>query len=342
MSGPTDMPDFPVSAYMTTDVVTVSPRAPLVEVAARMRSGRISCVVVCEGTRPVGVISERDMVRLCGELLSGFERRVARDVMSPGIFTMSADATCSSALQMLRERQVRRMVIVDDEGLLAGVITQTDLLRAHTRVVEMQKCDLEQQVRDRTRKLAEANAELQALSRIDPLLKIGNRRAMDDELDKLQQRLERYGHHYSLALVDVDQFKRYNDHYGHLAGDRTLQRLAEIMRSNIRKPDDIFRYGGEEFLIVFPENDLAEAEVAAERVRFAIQAEAIPHQCSELGVVTASLGVGCEDLVKPNWSRLISRVDEALYQAKQNGRNRVHSVATGAALAPPTVGLHVV
>jgi diguanylate cyclase (GGDEF)-like protein len=168
------------------------------------------------------------------------------------------------------------------------------------------------------------NQELTAISLRDPLTGLGNRMAIDEDLDQLEARVVRYGHRYCLALLDVDCFKSYNDTYGHQAGDQALQAVAAQLKGEAREGDAVYRYGGEEFLCIFPEQFLATAAVAAERMRSGLEQSAIPHAESPLGVLTLSAGLAMLD---PGRARSVDDVlkeaDEALYRAKQLGRNRI-------------------
>jgi diguanylate cyclase (GGDEF)-like protein len=177
------------------------------------------------------------------------------------------------------------------------------------------------------RKLAEKNSALRRDSqssflaaRIDPLTRVANRLRMNEDLHVLWARSRRYGHHYCAALCDIDWFKAYNDHFGHLEGDGVLVRVAQTIRSGLRQGDGLYRYGGEEFLALLPEQSLDEARIATERVRKDVERLAIP---TVSGVVTISAGVSdlsAEDDSIDDWLR---RVDTALYLAKAKGRNRV-------------------
>ena len=173
------------------------------------------------------------------------------------------------------------------------------------------------------------NNELTAIARRDPLTGLGNRRALQEDLDLLDARVTRYGHRYCMALVDVDHFKSYNDTYGHQAGDRVLQMVAAQIKAQARSGDALYRYGGDEFLCVFPEQSLPTGTVAVDRIRAGLKQLAIPHADNRHGVVTLSAGLAVLD---PGRTRSVSAVlkhaDEALYQAKQRGRDRVAHVAS--------------
>jgi two-component system chemotaxis response regulator CheY len=180
------------------------------------------------------------------------------------------------------------------------------------------------------RELARQRADLEALNeqlgvmaRRDPLTGLGNRLALREDLEHVRARADRYGHRYAVALFDVDHFKGYNDRYGHVAGDEVLVRIAEATRAESRQGDACYRYGGEEFLCVFPEavGDDGGAAAATERLRAGIEALAIPHAANGPGVVTISAGLAWLD-DRPV-DEVLKAADAALYRAKDAGRNRV-------------------
>jgi diguanylate cyclase (GGDEF)-like protein len=132
------------------------------------------------------------------------------------------------------------------------------------------------------------------------------------------------------VLFDIDHFKLYNDHYGHLAGDEALRKVARCLENAARAGEGVYRYGGEEFLLLLPDCGLDEAALAAERIRTTVSGLAIPHagQPTPPAVVTLSGGVSCW---APGSSLMVSdllrQADEALFQAKSRGRNRIHTTA---------------
>ena len=149
------------------------------------------------------------------------------------------------------------------------------------------------------RRLASQNEQLEKLnerlfeeSREDPLTHLGNRLRLEEDLEVLQARSRRYGHSYAVALCDVDRFKEYNDRYGHPAGNTVLEKLAGAITCNRRSGDTAYRYGGEEFLIVLPEQTLQAAASTADDLRKSIERLRIPHEeNTPTGVVTISAGV---------------------------------------------------
>ena len=215
------------------------------------------------------------------------------------------------------------------QGMLAGAddylvkpLHADDLqvgLIAATRVTSLH-CQLDRQ-RD---ELEGLNAELTRMSLRDPLTGLGNRRALEQDLDRLQVQVDRYGTGYSIALFDLDHFKTYNDTYGHPAGDVVLQTTAAQLREQARGGDTLYRYGGEEFLCIFPEQSLAGGVLAAQRMGAGLEALAITHVGTATGTVTMSAGVA---ELNPRCRRpadeVLKEADTALYDAKELGRNRV-------------------
>ena len=176
--------------------------------------------------------------------------------------------------------------------------------------------------------MVDARDEATEESRRDPLTGLGNRRALQEDLELLEARVTRYRHRYCMALFDVDHFKSYNDTYGHPSGDLVLQTVAAKLRDDARGGDALYRYGGEEFLCIFPEQSLVTGGRAVERMRLGLEQLAIPHEGNAGGVLTISAGLAMLD---PDNARSASQVlkeaDEALYRAKQLGRNRVEQAA---------------
>ena len=167
---------------------------------------------------------------------------------------------------------------------------------------------------------------LAKLSILDGLTQLYNRRRFDEMLDYEWYRSLRASHSMALILMDIDYFKRYNDHYGHANGDACLKAVARALTSSMQRTADfVARYGGEEFVCILPETDRAGALIAAERIRRSVLALNLPHATSDVtGQVTISLGVMTmipASQFSPHY--LIEKADAALYASKRNGRNRV-------------------
>ena len=179
------------------------------------------------------------------------------------------------------------------------------------------------------RGLVSAKDRLEQLAQVDPLTKLANRRAFDSRLHAEWERGAALGHPVSLLMIDVDHFKPFNDHYGHVAGDECLQVVGNTLASTARTRTDISaRYGGEEFAILLPCVGLEIAVEVAERVRKAVEALNIAHCDAPAGQVTVSIGVASFVPMVGDARQLVKTADIALYAAKRRGRNTV--VAHGA------------
>ena len=168
--------------------------------------------------------------------------------------------------------------------------------------------------------------ELRQLSRVDGLTGAVNRRWFDELIESEWARAIRTKSHIGLLMIDVDNFKAYNDNYGHTDGDRCLKGVVAAIRSVVRDPPDIVaRFGGEEFVCLLPGTDLGGATVVAQRVLEAIRACQIPHAYSGVeNYVTVSIGADSQ-IPQQNqlWSTLIDGADRYLYKAKQTGKNKI-------------------
>lgn len=169
-----------------------------------------------------------------------------------------------------------------------------------------------------------AQVALQQLATRDGLTGLANRRCFDDTLNAEWQRALRNQQPLSLLMVDVDNFKQYNDAYGHLGGDECLQRIASAVSSEMRTNDLVARYGGEEFAVILPNQSLKGAAIVAERIRCRVEQLRLPNLGSKQHVVTVSIGAATALVVPENDpSQLVATADSALYRAKHMGRNRI-------------------
>ena len=276
--------------------------ADLVVTAAQLPDG--SGIELCRtirerpqiGDLPVIVVTASD--RFC-EVQVAFEAGAADFIVKP-LRSMELLARVRSAVRLKREMDARRR-----------------------REVELERTKKE---------LQEANRELERLAVEDAVTGIANRRVFDSTFASEWSRALRHGSYLSLILIDVDHFKAYNDLYGHRHGDSVLAAVASVLKSCARRSSDtIARYGGEEFVAILPEVDLEDALRIAESMRRSVEQLSVPHDMSPtLSRITVS--IGCASLeVSPDQSmeHLLEAADQALYQAKDSGRNRVCSLARG-------------
>jgi len=218
-----------------------------------------------------------------------------------------------------------------ERGIRAGgddyLIKPASYVVLHAKILAMQRIDdMRRRLMKVSAELTAANRALERMSRQDGLTELANRRFFDSYLTDEMARARRSKNELALALCDVDFFKPYNDHYGHQAGDECLRQVAQALQKMCRRPADIAaRYGGEEFALILPETGLVGAAQVAEGVRDAIARLNILHEYSQAAShITMSVGVACFlPTMEIDSEGLVSAADQALYQAKKLGRNRV-------------------
>jgi diguanylate cyclase (GGDEF)-like protein len=164
--------------------------------------------------------------------------------------------------------------------------------------------------------------KLQKLATTDGLTKLYNSRSFYSQLELEVDRYNRYRHPLSLLLLDIDNFKEFNDTFGHLEGDKALVRFSQIIKSCLRTNDSAYRYGGEEFTVILPETNGDEAKTVAQRIRSSLESEKFSPTPDKNAKITISIGV-TQYFPKEELSAFIRRADRAMYLSKKNGRNRV-------------------
>ncbi|GKS94437.1 diguanylate cyclase [Acidovorax sp. SUPP2825] len=198
--------------------------------------------------------------------------------------------------------------------------SMTASLLERERELSQLNTSLEAQVAERTQALHRANQELENLAIHDALTGLYNRRRFDEKLREYVQLFQRTGRTFALLVIDADHFKHVNDHHGHQAGDAVLQQLAQVISGSVRITDFVARYGGEEFVVLLPEpQDRQEGRVVAEKIRVAVSQSHFP----AVGQLTVSLGMSFCSLKDTSETDIVQRADQALYQAKQQGRNQL-------------------
>lgn len=299
-----------VKDLMTAIGSEAAPDDLLASVVAIMRRNNHSCVVVTRDQQVVGLVTERSLVDML--LHADYEASINQpvsSVMARNPLCVNCNASLLEALKLARAHKVRHLPVVDDEQRLIGMVTHTDLINVYVDVLENQV------------QLMDDNMHLRAQSREDPLLGIGNRRAMESDLRKVTAHARHSRRTFAVALFDLDHFKLFNDHYGHIDGDLALKQVVNTMVKNLRQGDSLYRYGGEELLLLMPNTDTPGAMQAAERIREAVGLLALQHRHSPYGVLTISGGLASEYSLAAE--ELIAAADHALYLAKSMGRNRI-------------------
>lgn len=276
-----------------------------------------------------------------------FQRWLGLPITRLSTFVREQDLQQPAAPQSIslpgRKRHELHFLAESINAMLASLRNHTAQNRALYEQLEQEKeslralnRSLELRIAERTRDLAQANEQLRSLSLTDGLTGIPNRRCFDQTLEQEWRRCARGGQPLMVALLDVDWFKHYNDHYGHIAGDEVLRRVAVMLRQTVgRAGDTVARYGGEEFALIAADTDTESGLSVVHRMCEAIFALEIPHSLSDYGRITVSVGVAsCMPAQQDcDINALLQAADEALYRAKMAGRNQV--AVAGWPLPPP-------
>ena len=251
--------------------------------------------------------------------IDGFEiARQIRALEKPGAWTPIIFLSARNS-----DQDIERGISAGGDDYLCKPISEAVLsakIRAMQRIIQMRTSLVVL-----ARELDSANQELKRLSASDGLTGIANRRFFDDYLSREWRRARRDNASIALLMCDVDNFKAYNDTYGHQAGDDCLRQIAQALTKMMERASDVVaRYGGEEFAIILPNTPLEGAAIVGEKIRLAIEALSMPHAGSPQAFVSLSVGVAAvypthQDILQT----LIQSADRALYRAKSMGRNEV-------------------
>jgi diguanylate cyclase (GGDEF)-like protein len=249
------------------------------------------------------------------------------DLMMPGVDGLELCRRVRANAQTSYTYIILVTVLGDRQDIVRGMDAGAD----DYLVKPLQLFDLQarliaaQRVTDLHAELDRHRAQLAHLARHDPLTGLSNRRSLDEDLEVLHARSQRYGRGFALAMCDIDRFKAYNDTHGHQAGDQALRAVAATIAGEVRGGDGVYRFGGEEFLLVLPEQTPDTALVAVERVRSAVERLAIPQPAAGPGGrLTLSAGIAAFSPGEPTTAQeLLGRADAALYRAKSAGRNQL-------------------
>ena len=322
-----------VAEAMVHNVVCGFPHNSILDLTQKMVAHRISCIVIVEqeANIPVGIITERDITQF-RTLNLDLEATLAQTAMSTPLETVQPDDSLWNIYQKMQQMRVRRLIVVSKSGHLAGIITQTQMLKLLNptemyEVIKQMQSVIEvqtQQLQNLNQQLQSNNEKLQELAVVDELTKVMNRRRFNEYFEQQWQRLKIAQKPLSLIICDVDHFKSYNDAYGHISGDRSLIQVAQILQQSIRKTIDLVaRYGGEEFAIILPDCNEHGAKRVAQEIIQQIRFLEIPHQDSKTAdYLTVSLGVTTTIPRKDNSpQKFFQATDNLLYRSKQEGRN---------------------
>ncbi len=274
-------------------------------------------VIIVENGKPVGIITSKDAFRI---ISSGQPTRGhVTQFMTKPVMTLPTSSTIYDALIHLKTNKIKRCIIVDEFGILVGVLPQSEVVGfAYSNWAKMlnhQPGGLRELVDLLTRKAAKH--EMEALT--DRLTGLWNRRHLENCLESEIKRVRRYKvKTFSELFIDIDHFKAINDRYGHSFGDEVLKSVADTIGKHVRENDKVFRWGGDEFVVLCPCTDCEEAKTLGLRIRENIEKQFFSVDCR----VTVSIGCG-EFAPHQDTNNFFSHIDQALFRAKASGRNRI-------------------
>lgn len=290
--------------------------APLGEVLPNLVELDDAVIVVKSGKR-VGIVTTYDAIRLLQNEVP-LNEPVARHMSAP-LHTVSIDLTVGEALETLRQRHFKRLVVEEPGGNVVGIVTQKDLIGvAYSRWADLMRHH-EQELREIIGMLESKATRLEQIAATDPLTGAANRFRFEERLLAQQQRHDSAPlTPFSVLLFDIDRFKEVNDTWGHSQGDIVLKAVVQLVQSQLRNIDTLARWGGEEFAVLLPQTGAVGARVVAEKIRHTLEQAMF----GRAGQVTASFGMAVYQGGE-SAAALLGRADDALYRAKRNGRNRV-------------------
>ena len=276
--------------------------ATLQEAARKLTAHHIGAlVVVDEFGKHVGLISERDLVPAASDGANDFSTTLVENVMSQNVITCGADLNAVDAMLLMQSHGIRHMPVCEGEQLV-GMISIRDLVGV---------CE-----------------QLQSEANIDGLTGISNRRHFLETLEKEIERSRRFGRPLSVAMIDIDDFKQVNDHYGHDAGDRVLSALSRLIVQELRTIDSVGRLGGEEFAVIFSETDVANANRACDRILSKIRAAEVDVGETRVSI-TVTIGLANANPNIRDAKDVLVEADKLLYEGKAQGKDRVVVDETG-------------
>lgn len=276
-----------------------------------------SIIIIDDEHKPIGIFTTKDFINLI-HLNSDLHKPISLYMTKP-VQTLSEYSTISEAIDFIRDKHFKRIVVTNETDEITGILTQKELLRIiYNKWIDFIKEEGDKISKMNEELLSKAN-KLEEKASFDFLTKLYNRRKFNSFLEYEISKANRYGEqHLSLLLVDIDYFKNVNDKYGHLVGDYILQEISKILTICSRDTDIVARWGGEEFVLMLPQTNIEQAFFVAEKLRATIE----KHKFDDVTHITCSIGVS-QFHKNEEKDTLFKRVDEALYKAKKAGRNRV-------------------
>ncbi len=316
-------PDSLMENYKLIDFVKLEKRMKWIKketitssLLKKMTEKSFDNVIIVENMKPIGILTTKDIMILIKHK-ENLEVAVSKYMSSP-VETIQQDASVKEALEFVKKKHYKRVVVVDDEGDLVEIISQQRLISLSYSRWSMLMKEHQAELSEINNMLEDQNQEYKIMASTDPLTGLYNRYKFSELYQASYASMLQSQNDLSIVLLDIDYFKRINDTYGHNIGDQVLIQMAHVLLRTLRNIDIVCRWGGEEFIVFLPTASLVKAYTVSEKLRVSIEA----FEIDIVGSVTASFGVS-QVHEGDEMRDAIDRADKALYLAKSSGKNCV-------------------
>lgn len=319
-------PDTLMENYRLQDFLKIGRRMKWVskgekisDIVKDMLDSAYDNVIVVDNLKPVGILTTKDIMMLIKNKVD-INVEVQKHMSSP-VETINKKSTIKDALLFIKKRHYKRAVVVDDNGNLSGVISQKELISLTYSNWAVLMKEYQEELREINVLLKDKNKEYETIASTDPLTGLYNRYKFSELFLSSFVSMTQRENEMSLIILDIDNFKKVNDTYGHNVGDSVLIQVAHALLKTLRNIDIVCRWGGEEFVVLLPTASLENAQYLAEKIRTYLEELEI----DVVGRVSASFGV-TKVMRTDTMEDAIGRADKALYLAKVSGRNCVRTM----------------
>lgn len=319
-----------VADILTTKVNCLHPDATIESAFQALSQNNDSCcLIAADNGVPLGIITEQCLLKLMVEKGSDSSWQlepVSSYMISPP-FSLPKDTPLTSAMNWIEKRNLRYLLVTEVHGQFLGILTDNDILKAYNRIMCNKVESLENTLVKSSRQIDSLTRELMTSSLVEPGTGLGNRRAMEIDIIKVQAAGVRHRRAYSVALFDIDYLKLYNEHYGYTAGDRILALIAAQLQKEIRGSDSLYQYNSDKYLMVMQDTHNESALTMVQRIVKKLSAMQIAHEASPFKHITISAGIGSSHYngqPLASWRQVVDFAEEGLTEAKNTGRNRVY------------------
>ncbi len=296
------------------EVQTVTQDEITLNVLNKMAESNIDNVIIINDMKPIGILTTKDVMKLM-KSKANVMLPIQYYMVSP-VNTVENSVTIKKALEFIKEKHYQRVVVINEKGFFAGVVKQSELIALTYSNWAAMMQEYQEELSEINTLLENKNKEYEHLASTDSLTGLYNRYKFTELFVSSYETMTQREATMSLIMLDIDFFKKVNDTYGHDVGDKVLVQISHAMLRILRNVDIVARWGGEEFVMLLPTANLDNATLLAKKIRKEIANLTIDiagHVTVSLGVTTVKIGDTLESVLK--------RADDALYLAKNNGRN---------------------